>query len=88
MGKKYTDRSYKHSIPKSRLQAIYNRIIYTREGGAIAFTFVTMLCFVATPSYCYYKEVGRKEFMRREDRKVASAIASVNLLGDQQHEPE
>lgn len=87
MGKKYVDRGYKHSLPKSRLQAVYNRIFYTREGGAIAFTFVTMLFFVATPSYCFYKEVGRKEFMRREDRKVASAIASVNLLGEQE-EPE
>jgi hypothetical protein len=79
MARKYTDRNYQHKIPKSRLQMFYNKIMYTKEGKALAFTLVTMICYAFGPAYYSYKEVGRKEFMRREDRKVASAIASVNL---------
>ena len=82
MARKYTDRNYKHNIPKSRFQGIYNKIMYTTEGRLLAFTFVTMVFYGLGPVYYKYKEVGRKEFMRREDRKVAEAIASVTLSED------
>jgi len=93
MARKYVDRNYKHKIPKTRLQALYNFVSNTKEGKAIAYIVITMTGLAISPTYYYYKEVGRKEFMRREDRKVAGAVASVNIdSGDSvpvsAHQPE
>ena len=82
MARKYVDRNFRHNIPKSLFQRIYNQIVYTREGKALFFTTVMMIMYAVGPFYYKHKEVGRKEFMRREDRKVSEAIASVNVTDD------
>ena len=79
MARKYVDRNYRHNIPKSTFQRIYNQVMHTKEGKALLLTSVLMMIYAVGPFYYNYKEVGRKEFMRREDRKVSEAIASVNI---------
>lgn len=73
MAKKYTDRNYQHSLPKSRLQQMVN-VFKTKEGAILVLLSIGMSCLYWAPYYYQSKDVGRKEFMRREDRKVAAAI--------------
>lgn len=73
MAKKYTDRNYQHSLPKSRLQQMVN-MFKMKEGGVMVLLSIGMACMYCAPYYKQSFDVGRKEFMRREDRKVAAAI--------------
>ena len=69
MVKKYVDRNYKHAMPNTRL-GFAIKFAATKQGGIGIFMLISVLCLAVTPSYYEYKEVGRKEFMRMEDRKV------------------
>ena len=82
MARGYTDRNYKFRVPRTFLEK-FNIQIRSNDGrAAYVFLYVGVL-FTIMPTYYKWREVGRREFMRREDRKVAHAIASVREeMGD------
>lgn len=83
MARKYVDRSYKHSTGSgSLLQRMVNLVVNTREGKVILLLVGTVIGVGIAPYYYQCKDVGRKEYMRREDRKVAEAIAAAKLTDD------
>ena len=80
MARKYVDRNYKHSTGSGTyVQRFINMVSNTREGKAIVFMVISVIGVGLAPYYYQCKEVGRKEYMRREDRKVAEAIATAKL---------
>ena len=71
------DRNYRHTYAsKSHLQNIINVFFKTREGNFLLMGSVFMLGLGLFPTFLEWKAIGRREYMRSEDRKVEEAIAS------------